>query len=131
MKPKKRQKLCYHCDGEVDVDVIVCPFCAADLREDASKKNFSLKEPVSQEPFLGESVLERETEAASTPKEGRLFLPTLCFTLGVQLCLLGLLMLLFSHKGKVLLQWDARFWFFYLGVSLPFLIFGYKKLSAK
>ena len=34
MKPKKRQKLCYNCEGEVDLDVIVCPFCAADLREE-------------------------------------------------------------------------------------------------
>ena len=34
MKPKKRQKLCHHCEGEVDLDVIVCPFCAADLREE-------------------------------------------------------------------------------------------------
>lgn len=32
MKTKKRQKLCYNCEGEVDLDVIVCPFCAADLR---------------------------------------------------------------------------------------------------
>jgi hypothetical protein len=34
MKPKKRQKLCYNCEGEVDLDVIVCPYCASDLREE-------------------------------------------------------------------------------------------------
>ena len=25
MKPKKRQKLCHNCEGDIDVDVIVCP----------------------------------------------------------------------------------------------------------
>jgi hypothetical protein len=34
VKPKKRQKLCYNCEGDVDLDVIVCPLCAADLREE-------------------------------------------------------------------------------------------------
>jgi len=44
MKPKKRQKLCYNCEGEVDLDVIVCPFCAADLRAEKpelSRSSFS------------------------------------------------------------------------------------------
>jgi hypothetical protein len=34
MKTKKRQKLCQNCEGDIDLDVIVCPYCAADLREE-------------------------------------------------------------------------------------------------
>ena len=41
MKPKKRQKLCQNCEGEIDVDVIVCPFCAADLREERPEQKVS------------------------------------------------------------------------------------------
>lgn len=38
MKTKKRLKLCLNCNGQVDVDVIVCPFCGADLMEERSVK---------------------------------------------------------------------------------------------
>ena len=27
----QNHKLCFHCNAEVDVDVIVCPFCGVDL----------------------------------------------------------------------------------------------------
>jgi hypothetical protein len=55
--------------------------------------------------------------------------PTLLMTLGAQLLLFGLLMLLFSHKGVMILKWDARFWFLYLFASAPFLFFGWRSLS--
>lgn len=45
VKPKKRQKLCHHCEGEVDLDVIVCPFCAADLREEKPEQHKSAFSP--------------------------------------------------------------------------------------
>lgn len=41
MKPKKRQKLCCNCDGEIDLDVIVCPYCAADLREEKPEQRIA------------------------------------------------------------------------------------------
>lgn len=153
MKPKKRQKLCYNCEGEIDVDVIVCPYCAADLREEkpeqqspsysASVRSMNAQEtmqkslypPHYQEaaPELSEDSLRGSQEnIAPLPEEERqknIFAPTILFTLGVQLFILGLLMLLFSHKGTVILKWDARFWFFYVFASIPFLVFGYKSLS--
>ncbi len=150
MKPKKRQKLCHNCEGGIDVDVIVCPFCAADLREErpeersssylASMKESASKSQVSQSLYSSEprkvqkeEVLEEEVAAVvATPEEAKapsVFLPTILFTLGVQLFLFGLLVLLFSHKGVVVLKWDARFWFFYILMAFPFLIFGYRSLS--
>ena len=146
MKPKKRQKLCHNCEGDVDVDVIVCPFCAADLREEKPEQKYaprpqslqnnqmtqSLYPPTQkQEPVEAASPREEVSEAAP-PEEGKstnLLVPTILFTLGVQLFIFGLLVLLFSHKGTVILKWDARFWFFYVLGSIPFLIFGYKTLS--
>jgi hypothetical protein len=158
MKPKKRQKLCHNCEGEIDIDVIVCPFCAADLREEKPEQRYSsyvsqvqqmsqkqtnqslypaaatgpevlpvkepLKEEVVEAVMRDETVIPDETETRSG-----VFVPTILFTLGIQLCVFGLLMLLFSHKGVVILKWDARFWFIYLFASVPFLYFGYKALS--
>lgn len=161
MKPKKRQKLCYNCEGEIDLDVIVCPFCAADLREekpelqrptyhpsfsvrnlDASQTQQSLY-PSSPAPLQEPVAEEEEAAAPSSPeplatllqedeeeaKQKHFFAPTILFTLGVQLFLIGMLMLLCSHKGVIILKWDARSWFFYVLASLPLLIFGYRSLS--
>lgn len=147
MKPKKRQKLCHNCEAEIDVDVIVCPFCAADLREEKpEQKNApfntsisnlndqqtmqSLYPPAYKSAFSETSAEQAATSDQSTKKKDKnIFAPTILFTLGVQLCLLGLLMLLFSHKGVVILKWDARFWLLYVALAIPFLVFGYKSLS--
>jgi hypothetical protein len=149
MKPKKRQKMCYNCEGEVDLDVIVCPFCAADLRAEkpeqqkpafnasASLKNLNTQQslyPSSQSqklPVQEEAVMEEENVVESLPEEGEknIYIPTVLMTLGAQLLVFGLLMLIFSHEGSLILKWDARFWFLYIFASIPFLIFGYKALS--
>jgi hypothetical protein len=142
MKPKKRQKMCYNCEGDVDLEVIVCPFCAADLREEkpeqqrpiynptASVKNLNTQQSLyppkhTEEPTPGEPV----ALAVEEEEPKNVFGPLILLTLGAQLLLLGLFMLLFSHHGMMTLKWDARFWFIYLFASVPLLIFGYRALS--
>ena len=157
MKTKKRQKLCYNCEGEVDLDVIVCPFCAADLRVEkpemqrpaynpgTAHTNLSTQQSLYP-PHYAPKVREEEEIPADGPEEAfreevstnceqekgdqkSIVGPTLLVTLGVQLLLFGLLMLIFSHEGVMLLKWDARLWFFYILASAPLLIFGYKSMS--
>jgi hypothetical protein len=152
MKPKKRQKLCFNCEGEIDLDVIVCPFCAADLREEkpeqarsrfnppkdlsGSSKNQETMQSLYPPHYVSKPT--EESEAASAPvqpmvqeeeKQKNIFAPTILLTLGVQLCVLGLLMLFFSHKGVLILKWNAGFWVLYLLASIPLFLFGYKSLS--
>lgn len=147
MKPKKRQKLCCHCEGEVDLDVIVCPFCAADLREekpeqktiynpDVSLKNLGMQQSLYPPHYapkpLEESVnesLPAEDAMAQEEETKNIWGPVILLTLGAQLLLFGILMLLFSHKGAMVLKWDARMWFIYILASIPFLIFGYRSTS--
>lgn len=145
MKPKKRQKLCYNCEGDVDLDVIVCPFCAADLREEKPEQQRSTYNPTTSVKNLNtqqslyppkggqaEEVLEEEPQPEEVSSDGEskhVVVPTILMTLGAQLFIFGLLMLFFSTKGALILKWDARFWFIYLFASIPFLIFGYKSLS--
>jgi hypothetical protein len=150
MKPKKRQKMCGNCEGEIDLDVIVCPYCAADLREEKpeqqrpslnarAEKNLgktmdSLYPSSFPQPKIQAEGDEIQEVAAPVMeeeegKEKNILGPTILFTLGVQLCLFGLLMVLFSHKGVMVLKWDARLWFLYVFASIPLLIFGYRSLS--
>lgn len=148
MKTKKRQKLCYNCEGEIDLDVIVCPFCAADLREERPERNnpiydesTSMKNLNTQQSlYPSHYAQEEEPEAAmQEPKLAEVHTdedepksivgPTIMATLGAQLLLLSLLMLFFANDGVMTLKWDARFWFFYFVAAVPLLIFGYRGIE--
>ncbi|HSX37699.1 MAG TPA: hypothetical protein VLE95_02585 [Chlamydiales bacterium] len=145
-KPKKRQKLCHNCEGEIDLEVIVCPFCAADLRKETSEQgHFSLysnpnrmvdaqtsqslypSHPAPRQPEASREASQKETPLEEESKN--VFIPTVLFTLGAQLVLLGLLILLFSHKGVVVLKWDASWWFVYCLAGCPLFYFGYRALA--
>ncbi len=156
-KPKKRQKLCCHCDGEIDLDVIVCPFCAADLRQEKPEQmrsgyqsfgvteksqNYRTSEslyPSSLGQRSADAVFEETAEVeppalsrdekVPSDKLSRVICPTILFTLGIQLFVLGMFILLFSHKGTVVLKWDGTLWFFYVLAACPLLYFGYRALS--
>lgn len=191
MKPKKRQKLCHNCEGSIDIDVIVCPFCAADLREERpefgrspfsggvkqlygapstnipsdgggmggfpessylgkthpSNSDPSVHPDATEEsassslyppPYasrlpemasMGEPLEETPSEDIKTEELKSPFLGTIFLTVGVQLVLFGLLMLLFSHRGVILLKWDASYWFVYCLAGGPLLYFGYRYLN--
>jgi hypothetical protein len=151
MKPKKRQKLCCNCEGEIDLDVIVCPYCAADLREEKPEQR-PAPASATVRPLIGGQQMSQSlypnsftppetivpaapeppvAQAAAQPEENptRIIGPTLLFTIGTQLFLLGALLVLFSSKGSLILKWDARLWFLYIFAAVPFLIFGYRSIS--
>ncbi len=130
MKPKKRQKLCYNCEGEVDLDVIVCPYCAADLRIEKPVQQRAL--PPINPPSLYPQTHETEEllqENVSTPQSNSTVVSHMLLAFGAQLFMVGLLLLLFSHHGLLILKLNARYWLFYIVASMPLLIFGYRSLS--
>ena len=129
MKPKKRQKLCHNCEGGIDLDVIVCPYCAADLRIEKTLQPKAAPAqvvpplyPQAQEP------IEETQEAAPIQQSNPSLVPHLLLASGAQIFMLGLLLILFSHDGTLVLKWNARYWVFYIAASLPLLIFGYRSL---
>lgn len=139
MKPKKRQKLCYNCEGEVDLDVIVCPFCAADLRAEKPEQQqqplYRPVTPVREAPPLypssqAEAAPMPEESAESSASEEKSFIgPIVLLALGAHLLLLGIFLALFSHNGVLFLKWNARFWIGYVIAAVPMLFFGYRALS--
>lgn len=159
MKPKKRQKLCYNCEGDVDLDVIVCPLCAADLREEKPEQQrvsfspsvHSVKQlsgetktatPLEAMRQRASAIAEPETslpeqaedlimppEEETQPETKSTIVATALFTLGIQLLLLSFFLLFFQSRGMVILKWDARIWFLYLFAAAPLLILGYRSLK--
>ena len=141
MKPKKNQKLCHSCDGDVDLDVIVCPYCAADLRETAASleearqrqarstaSSRKLDPQQASDSLYPAAEARTEGEEAGSEKIQSLLVPTALFASGALLLFLSLFLFFFSHDGVLLLKWDARFWFLYFFASIPFLVFGYQRL---
>ncbi len=123
-KQNKRQKICHNCEADIDLDVIVCPFCAADLREERPMRDVSppLKTIVKEQVVSPEAA--SETSRTST-------LPIALVSVGGYLLLLGVLTLMFSEGGQVTLQWDSRYWFLALIASIPLLVFGVRMLSKE
>ena len=148
MKPKKRQKLCHHCEGEVDLDVIVCPFCAADLREaNPSQMKFNAgvslgkhptehslypsstvidsPQPIPQEPVAAEAPAPAATSGWALPTWAGICL----FSVGAQFLFLAIALLVLSDRGVLLLRFNAHYWPLCLFLAIPLLALGYR--SAK
>lgn len=152
MEQKKRLKMCPHCDGQIDLDAVVCPYCGRELmmnKKPEETKNSTeflsrtpeetsaslypppyqpkIHDPIEQQeeaPLMQENVTKQEE------KENLLW-PTLLFSFGVNLLLIGLFLLFFSKQGELLLRWNGHFWFVYLLLGLPIAVLGYKGLSRK
>ncbi len=123
MKPKKRQKLCPSCEGEVDLDVIFCPFCGSDLLEE---KEFTPPPSEYNSPSYNNS-LEQEIEEAKQKEEEKVklsFWPFFFLNVGVWLFLLSLFLLFFSKEEALWLKINAKLWLYFLLGSLPLLALG-------
>ncbi len=132
MKQKKHQKLCHSCEGEVDLDVIFCPFCGADLLEERVEEAHSHQEedpfvpPYQPKTFLEEAV---EEERSKTEEKKEQILPSVALlSLGVWLFLFGFFLFIFGQGGTLTLNWSTRFWLVYIVLSFPSLFFGYRFL---
>lgn len=130
MKAKKHQKLCYNCEGEVDLDVIFCPFCGADLLEEKpmEESEDSFVPPYQPKTALDEAVEEEKTK--ETEKKEQIIPTVALLSLGVWFFLLGFFLFIFSTDGFLTLRLNANLWFVYIGISFPILFFGYRFLKT-
>ena len=157
MNRKNRMKLCSNCDGMIDLDVILCPYCGEDvskekkdnisidnlypppynpnyqknIEEDFQEKSFQEKifQEKDSEKTL-EKTLEKEDILENKKEEKSSFLfPFLLFSLGINLFLFGIFLLLFSANGEIFLKWNAKLWFIYILLGLPLILIGNKLFS--
>jgi hypothetical protein len=152
VKPKKRQKLCYCCEGEVDLDVIVCPFCAADLREEKpelSRNSFGatasfvkplrtetnayqpLYEKAEEEVPIQENITTRILPTLKEEGNESVLLPVGLLSVGAHLFMLGLALLLLSDHGVLVLKWNAKYWILYMIASIPLFFFGLRSITKE
>lgn len=144
-KPKKK-KLCWNCEGGVALDVENCPYCGVYLSPtDKPEKNRSSNsalgksqtEPSSEIPIApyaqdtAEAVQEEPSEIAGEGVSllGSTLQPLLLLLTGAVFSIFGLALFLFSHKGVFTLSWNGTYWFLYLLLGVPMLLFGWLSLN--
>lgn len=149
MEKKKSLKLCNHCDGQIELDSVFCPYCGTEVRAEKegqtnergrTSKSLSAEETLSslypppyqpkglEAPFEKEAVMATE-ESKKEVNESSALWPILCLSVGFNFLLLSLFLLLFSGRDELIFKWNTHLWFVYLIISAPLIYFGYRRSS--
>ena len=153
MKTKKRQKICYNCNAQVDLEVIVCPYCGTDLLEEfdqdlASDEELdsralypqqtiaSLYPPPYQthdENYDDEESLETnyDSEEEESDEQKQAANPVAAIILTLSLSMLGLVLVLFffSVDGDINLHINNKYLVLLLAASLPGIFWSWSDMK--
>ena len=151
------KKLCWNCDGDIDVELTRCPYCGVDV-ESREEEELAEAEP----PFRFENVAAREAEVPSPAyspsadssvisdeewssaldeeevqeiseqQRGRLLdevIPMAMLLSGAVFFVFGFVLWLYAGQPVLRLEWETAYWPAYLLPALPLLYFGWKRLE--
>jgi hypothetical protein len=153
MKTKKRQKICYNCNAEVDLEVIVCPYCGTDMLEefelkfesedDLDNRSLSAKQtiaslyppPYQMQNLNMENTEEEEEKDIEEGEETQSRLPSIMpdIILAFSLNIVGLVLLLFffSTDGEINLKINNKYLVLLFLFSIPAFLWSYKNLNEE
>lgn len=142
MKTSEKFKLCPSCEGKAPLEVVICPYCASSFTDMSTKNKTSFSSSYSP-PYSAERINTlqsdnkinppQDAQIATLPKEKSSFLPIALLTIGSNLLMLSMLLLILGKNGKVELEWSSSYWMLYLILGAPLMFLGYKiiKLDHK
>lgn len=139
MKTSEKFKICPSCDGKAPLEVVICPYCASSFTDVGPKNKTTLSSsyspPYSAErvtPSQNESKINKPQEAQVAPisKEKSSFLPIALLTIGSNLLMLSMLLLILGRNGKVELEWSSSYWMLYLILGAPLIFFGFRIIKS-
>jgi len=155
MTDRPKVKLCWNCEGRLDLNEENCPFCgvyvspieggdAADpvappyrIEEERESTEEAPPAPYSPEQFAEEErpqaaakTMDGETLQKQAAIEGAslVLTPMTLLIGGSFFFFFSLVLLLFSQEGVFTLKWNASHWYLYLLTGLLMLFFGWKTL---
>jgi hypothetical protein len=153
MQQNQRTKMCPNCEGNVAIEVSICPYCGSSLfsknenlansKENENVKSLSYEEtlaslyPPPYKPKVdSSSSFEKEEEDKMNERRDEVeefeknnLLPTILFWIGVNILVFSLVLLFFSKDGFLYLKWNSSYWYLYSLISLPLLYFGFVGLK--
>ena len=134
MNTKNKKKLCWNCEGSVDVSAEKCPFCgvSTDVTPIPGTQPKKASPPQNKKAPAGPYPLKEEAQEES--KEGSTFQTTALaistLLLGTVLGIFSLVLALFSNsKGIFTLSWSGEWWYIYSVIALPLLWLGWRTAS--
>lgn len=134
----KKNKICVNCEARVGLEETICPYCGFDGIGIKEKQDFEsdLYPPIynlEEKKMMStekKTDIEKKVETNEEKQEKISLFPFITFSLGISVLIFGIFLFLFSTKGEIFFRWNAKFWFFYVLISLP-LIFLANKMSSK
>lgn len=154
MAQNQRTKMCPNCEGNVAMEVSICPYCGSNVFEKdenvtnqkpaESAKSLSYEEtlaslyPPPYKPKVidtdGSYEKDEDINQVQQKEEVKLddtnnLLSTILFWVGVNILVFSLILLFFSKDGFLHLKWNASYWYLYSLISLPLLYFGFKGIN--
>lgn len=143
MSANPKRKMCWNCEGNIELDQEVCPYCRTpsgiSSDESASSQDpfspFSQQKIISANPFASQhdQYNEDEDEEADDDALEDSSIPTL-YTMsllmsGSLFLLFGFVLFLFSSNGQLVLRWNSAYWYLYVLLALPMLYLSVRSLS--
>lgn len=141
--PKK--KLCWQCDGRVDMQEENCPFCGVYLSpvfsgQDEGKHTLTPpyrlvtteEETIPKAPYAPSEEVTKEEESPLSIESSSVRQTILTMALlfaGSILLFFGSLLMIFSENGFLTLRWNGEYWYLYLILAMPLLFFGWRGLN--
>jgi len=152
MKPKKQQKICYNCNGQVDLEVIVCPFCGTDLLEEfdagldpqeefeTKQKSLSPQETIaslypapyqvnSEEEEQGSQTANQKIKSKESDK--KISLEYIVFIFALNFLSIGILLFVFSDDGKVQLELTSKYWILFVIIGALASFWSFRKIQEE
>lgn len=158
-KPTQKSRLCWQCEGNISANDEVCPYCGVSVRplglgdvpyqigKDASQQvpkapytPDSFDEPLPLDNKIELKNLQGQEQLQNEPPKSNFEDPLYDFKIvtitivslltGVVFLLFGTILLLFAHDGVLNLTWDGRYWYIYLLIGIPLLIYGWRQLMS-
>jgi hypothetical protein len=144
MNTKTNKKLCWNCEGNVEKEAVQCHYCGVTLKpsyeddEDETPASMSSNNKIASERSsrisadenLDNSDWSNAGNSEKTAESHIISIPFALLLSGIVLFLFSFMLLFFSKDGVLILKWNSQYWFIYLMVALPLLLFGWKLLKS-
>lgn len=148
MRASAQKKMCWNCEGNVQLQDEVCPYCQTILDNfDQLTLNTNLAHgtalyppaydqskiiPATTFALPSTEQADQDKQLLPRPHESSLLTMTIAMALlmtGLLFSIFALVLLVFAHNGKLILAWNSTYWYIYALLAMPLLFFGWRAIQ--
>ena len=148
MTTRPKKKLCWNCEGNVNLNEELCPYCGVAVsqiglgskEDDQDSQTETYRIPSSPYAQNDEDEIKKNLKEfkenssvasiADSDDQTRPIVITMALMMtGGVFFLFGWVLLLFASHGYLQLRWSDDYWYIYILLALPMLFFGIRNLQ--